>query len=55
MLTNETSDRFMNAVMDRISKMYPGGNRTEDLAQQIARIAATVSVVALQEYEKLLD
>lgn len=53
MLTNDTSDRLINTVMDRIDKMYPGGNRTDDLARQIAKIAATVSVVTLQEYEKL--
>ncbi len=53
MLTKDTSNNLMDAVMERINKMYPGRTGDEKLAQQIAKIAATVSVVTLQEYEKL--
>ncbi len=53
MLTKENSDKLMTAIMERIDKMFPNGTDINNLANQIAKIAATVSVVTLQEYEKM--
>lgn len=53
MLTKENSDKLMTAIMERINKIFPNGTGINNLANQIAKIAATVSVVTLQEYKKL--
>lgn len=53
MLDKETSEKLLSNIIKRVDDMFPGEPGINKLAQQIARIAATVSVAALQEYEKL--
>ena len=53
MLDRENSDKLLNSIMSKIDTLFPGTTGTDKLAKQFAQIAATVSVIALQEYEKL--
>lgn len=53
MLDKETSNELLSTIMERIDNMYSEKSGTDKLAKQIAKIAATVSIVALEEYEKL--
>ena len=42
-------------MIEQINELYPEDSDTQKLANQIANIAATVSVITLQEYEKLIQ
>lgn len=53
MLDKDTSNELLSIIMERIDNMYSEKSGTDKLAKQMAKIAATVSVVALEEYEKL--
>lgn len=53
MLDKETSNKLLSAIIERTDTMFSENSGTEKLAKQIAKIAATISVVALEEYEKL--
>ena len=53
MLDKVNSEKLLLAVLERVNDLYPKESKTQELAHQIANIATTISVIALQEYEKL--
>lgn len=53
MLDKENSEKLLSNILKRVDDMFPDESGINKLAKQIAMIAAKVSVVALQEYEKL--
>ncbi len=53
MLDKETSEKLLSAIMEQFDGLNPEKNAIDKLAHQMVQIAAKVSVVALQEYEKL--
>lgn len=53
MLDKENSEKLLSNILKRVDDMLPDESGINKLAKQIAMTAAKVSVVALQEYEKL--
>lgn len=52
-MEKETYNKLLSNVLEQVDELFPGNSSTDQLAHQMAKIAATVSVVVLQEYEKL--
>lgn len=53
MLDKESSAKLLSAILEQIEAKYPNNTGTEKLLHNIAQVAADVSVISLQEYEKL--
>lgn len=53
MLDKESSVKLLSAILEQIEAKYPNSTGAEKLLYNIAQVAADVSVISLQEYERL--
>lgn len=53
MLDKETSEKLYSSILERIDKMYPSDSDFYKTIHNMAEIAIQVSIITLQEYEKL--
>lgn len=53
MLNKEISENLLSAIIEQFDGINPDKSGLDKLTHQIIQIAAKISVVAIQEYEKL--
>lgn len=53
MLNKETSEKLQAVVLERLDTLLPDKSGTDKLIQAFSRLAVQISVITLEEYEKL--